>query len=79
MRTLVQAFLKITTGIRPAPPQTFRPTEEIISMHVACCPVCACETRVALGPAATIFGSCPHFNGVEQEGDNVVIAFGPKN
>ncbi len=69
------AVPKITTRIRPIPVPPPSPVAETLTTHAADCPECGRETRVGLGTAATVYGSCPHLKAVHQSGDAVSIQF----
>jgi hypothetical protein len=71
----VTAFEKLTTRIRPVPRVPVLPIRETLTSHAGICPTCSRETRVNLGREAVVYGSCVHFQGVEQSGADVAISF----
>ena len=71
----ITAVEKVTNRLRPNSQICVRPMPETITSHAAMCPSCHRETRVGLGREATVYGSCPHFAGINQHGGAVSVLF----
>jgi hypothetical protein len=71
----VRATEKITTRCRPETRREQEPAPEQITSHAALCPVCERETRVKIGVEGHVFGSCQHFAGIVQRGEEISIEF----